>query len=248
MQELFLYNLPDIPTWEKLFENVFHMIDKFKQYSVDANFDYDAHEDVYITKTNNRIEELKSQNPLWEKIMSQNFITINGKAYKNMPLIIDEIFDIVRENILTDCRDNWQIIHGDLFFGNMLYDINSNTLKVIDPRGNFGKDGIYGDIRYDIAKLYHSIYGKYDFIVNDLYSLQYNNHDFNYIIYDSKRHEDIIKTFDKYIENNGFYKNDIFAITSLLFMSMIPLHKENLNNQIMMYLTAIQMFNEIIKK
>lgn len=248
MQELFLYNLPDLPTWEKLFENVFHMIDKFKQYSVDANFDYDAHEDVYITKTNNRIEELKSQNPLWEKIMSQNFITINGKAYKNMPLIIDEIFDIVRENILTDCRDNWQIIHGDLFFGNMLYDINSNTLKVIDPRGNFGKDGIYGDIRYDIAKLYHSIYGKYDFIVNDLYSLQYNNHDFNYIIYDSKRHEDIIKTFDKYIENNGFYKNDIFAITSLLFMSMIPLHKENLNNQIMMYLTAIQMFNEIIKK
>ena len=248
MQELFLYNLPDIPTWEKLFENVFHMIDKFKQYSVDANFDYDAHEDVYITKTNNRIEELKSQNPLWEKIMSQNFITINGKAYKNMPLIIDEIFDIVRENILTDCRGNWQIIHGDLFFGNMLYDINSNTLKVIDPRGNFGKDGIYGDIRYDIAKLYHSIYGKYDFIVNDLYSLQYNNHDFNYIIYDSKRHEDIIKMFDKYIENNGFYKNDIFAITSLLFMSMIPLHKENLNNQIMMYLTAIQMFNEIIKK
>ena len=248
MQELFLYNLPDLPTWEKLFENVFHMIDKFKQYSVDANFDYDAHEDVYITKTNNRIEELKSQNPLWEKIMSQNFITINGKAYKNMPLIIDEIFDIVRENILTDCRDNWQIIHGDLFFGNMIYDINSNTLKVIDPRGNFGKDGIYGDIRYDIAKLYHSIYGKYDFIVNDLYSLQYNNHDFNYIIYDSKRHEDIIKTFDKYIENNGFYKNDIFAITSLLFMSMIPLHKENLNNQIMMYLTAIQMFNEIIKK
>ena len=47
----------------------------------------------------------------------------------------------------------------------------SETLKILDPRGNFGIDGVYGDIRYDIAKLMHSIIGRYDFIINDLFAI-----------------------------------------------------------------------------
>ena len=127
----------------------------------------------------------------------------------------------------------------------MLYDINSNTLKIIDPRGNFGSDGVYGDIRYDLAKLNHSIYGKYDFIVNGLYSLKYNNNDFKYIIYDNKRHEDILELFKNKLDQNKFNYNHILAITALLFASMIPLHNENLNNQIKMYLIATKLSNEL---
>ena len=35
-------------------------------------------------------------------------------------------------------------------------------MKFIDPRGSFCEPGIFGDLRYDIAKLYHSVYGKYE--------------------------------------------------------------------------------------
>jgi Ser/Thr protein kinase RdoA (MazF antagonist) len=63
----------------------------------------------------------------------------------------------ITNNILSTSPQFWQIIHGDLFFGNMLYDVNSETLKILDPRGNFGIDGIYGDIRYDIAKIHRKM-------------------------------------------------------------------------------------------
>jgi len=63
-------------------------------------------------------------------------------------------------------------MHGDLCFCNILYDINSQAIKLLDPKGSFGKIGIYGDIKYDIAKLKHYVHGKYDFIINDLFHLK----------------------------------------------------------------------------
>lgn len=246
MQELFLYNLPDLSTWKNLFDNIFHMIEKFKNYSDLKNDTYDnSLETILIDKTKDRIKKLIDQNQIWKTIMEKSFITVNGKAYKNLSFVLPDIYEKV-EGILKNNDKYWQIIHGDLFFGNMLYDINSNTLKVIDPRGNFGKDGIYGDIRYDLAKLNHSIYGKYDFIVNGLYSLTYNNTDFNYIIYDNNRHMNVHNVFKQKLKDYNYNYNEILIITSLLFASMIPLHNENLNNQIMMYLTATKIMNEIL--
>ena len=64
------------------------------------------------------------------------------------------------------------VVHGDLCLSNILYDLRSRVCKLIDPRGSFGAAGIYGDPRYDVAKLYHSIYGLYDFITNDLFHVE----------------------------------------------------------------------------
>jgi hypothetical protein len=128
----------------------------------------------------------------------------------------------------------------------MLYDANSNTLKIIDPRGNFSLDGVYGDIRYDIAKLNHSILGKYDFIINGLYAItKETDNEFDYILYDSSRHEEINQMFKQYIEKYGYSYEQILVITGILFMSMLPLHAENVNDQKMFYLTAIKIFNMI---
>ncbi|MNV70645.1 hypothetical protein D3C71_1636240 [compost metagenome] len=128
----------------------------------------------------------------------------------------------------------------------MLYDVNSDTLKIIDPRGNFGVDGIYGDIRYDIAKLNHSIVGKYDFIVNGLYAITHeNNNNFEYIIYDSDEKHEALELMFKNHYTEKFDWEEIMIITGLLFLSMIPLHKENFENQKMFYLRGIQLLNEV---
>ena len=37
-----------------------------------------------------------------------------------------------------------------------------NSPVLIDPRGYFGFSELYGDVRYDWAKLYYSIVGNYD--------------------------------------------------------------------------------------
>ena len=68
------------------------------------------------------------------------------------------------------------IVHGDLCLSNILYDLRSRICKLLDPRGSFGAAGIYGDPRYDVAKLYHSIYGLYDFITNDLFHVSIERH------------------------------------------------------------------------
>ncbi|MFW6008487.1 MAG: sugar phosphate nucleotidyltransferase [archaeon] len=247
MQELFLYNLPDIPEWEKFFNNIFKIIERMNLYSTRARFNTKEHlKEMLNNKTQKRIDILINQNNIWKEILNYESIRINGKLYKNYPLLIDQIFNYVNQNIIPNSASFWQVIHGDLFFGNMLYDANSDTLKIIDPRGNFGLDGIYGDIRYDIAKLNHSILGKYDFIVNSLYAItREENNNFEYILYDCDDHMKVDKLFIKYLINNNFNYEDILVITGLLFLSMIPLHSENINNQKMFYFKAIEIFNKI---
>ena len=247
MQELFLYNLPNITEWDKIFNIIFNMINKFKKHSKATIYNTSKlTKNILIDKTNKRLNELKAQNEIWETILNENYIKINNNNYKNIPLLIDDVYKYINDKLINDSINNWQIIHGDLFFGNMLYDISSNTLKIIDPRGNFGIDGVYGDIRYDLAKLNHSILGKYDFIVNGLYSLnKISKTEFDYIIYTSGTHNDILDIFKSNIEKNKYDYNDILIITGILFLSMIPLHKDNINNQMMFYIKAIEIFNSV---
>lgn len=75
-----------------------------------------------------------------------------------------ELFDITQFNI----------IHGDLCFANIMVDNTFSFIKVIDPRGKFGDFDIYGDYRYELAKLFHSVDGKYDFIIKDLFTIKYD--------------------------------------------------------------------------
>jgi NDP-sugar pyrophosphorylase family protein len=232
IHELFLYTMPDLPDWEKLFKNIFNMVERFKLYSTKARFNTDKHlSEILIKKTMERIDDLTSgeNGEYWDNlIFNQSSIKINGKTYKNYPLFSDELVKFVEQIIVPGSRQYWQVIHGDLFFGNMLYDINSDTLKLIDPRGNFGLDGVYGDIRYDIAKLNHSIVGKYDFIVNGLYAITHEkDNEFEYIMYDSElKHKALEVLFKEQVEKAGYDYDEIMVITGLLFLSMIPLHKK----------------------
>ena len=76
-------------------------------------------------------------------------------------------------------------MHGDFCFSNILYDFKSQSIKVIDPRGLSGdgkEQSIYGDLRYDVAKLAHSVIGKYDFIIAGRFSYsEESQHDMNFL-------------------------------------------------------------------
>lgn len=247
MQELFLYNLPDLSEWNKFLGLTFDMIERFNIHSTGTRFNATEHvSEILLDKTKQRVNELINTNKYFNELFNLNYIKINGNTYKNINLIWNNVENYLKENVINNSAQYWQVIHGDLFFGNMLYDINSSTLKIIDPRGNFGIDGIYGDIRYDLAKLNHSILGKYDFIVNDLYALNINHeYEYDYIIYSSERHNDVLNLLKQQVENRGYDYKQILVITGLLFLSMIPLHKENQNNQIMFYLKAVEILNNL---
>lgn len=249
MQELFLYNLPKLEEWQLLFDNTFNMINRFKTHSTKARFNTQEHlTDVLINKTQERLNTLLNSSKYFEDLFKSETIIVNNKPLKNISVIWDNVQKYIKENIISDSAQYWQIIHGDLFFGNMLYDINSQTLKILDPRGNFGIDGIYGDIRYDIAKLTHSITGKYDFIINDLFAIineDTKTYNYEYLLYESDKHEQVESLFYENLEKYGYDKKQILVITALLFLSMIPLHSENLNHQKMFYLIGVELLNKI---
>ena len=144
---------------------------------------------------------------------------------------------------LSDCRD-FAIIHGDFCFSNILYDPAAQIARLIDPRGSFGKAGIYGDPRYDLAKLRHSIAGSYDYIVSDLFRLQQQGNSFESSLFRNPVQDELCAFFDRKVSLLGYRIEDIRLIEALLFFSMLPLHRDHPGRQKMMFLRGLEILND----
>lgn len=112
-----------------------------------------------------------------------------------------------------DFKNSYGRIHGDPVFTNVFLD--SNHCKFIDSRGVWDqKLTNSGDIDYDYAKILQSLYG-----------------------YDYALHDELIQ--DSYLKSlRDYYLDKIKDVTDvnqlknktrLLFVSMIPFHKEDIN-------------------
>ena len=109
------------------------------------------------------------------------------------------------------------------------------------------KKGIYGDARYDIAKLRHSLVGLYDYIVGDLFQINTTENGFDYQLFEDDKNNHLAQFTDKCIEANGYKLREIKLIEGLLFLSMIPYHADYKDRQYMMYVRSLQILNELIK-
>lgn len=246
LQELFMYNLPDFQSWVSIFDNIYNYFldsrnieNKEQFYKENKNKLIQANIKMLREKTKQRVDQIKDMFPHREYV-------INGQFYDNPIYHLEKILKRAEE-ISSDVNiDNLVILHGDLFFGNMMYDIEKESLKVIDPRGKYGEFTIYGDMRYDLAKLYHSIIGDYDFIVNGLYELRDYDSTLNYSIFNGDSNKKIGGFIHYFIEVLGNDLDDIEFITGLLFLTMIPLHSENKNNQKMQFIKACEILKNTI--
>ena len=143
----------------------------------------------------------------------------------------------------------FNIIHGDLCFANIMVDNTYSFIKVIDPRGKFGKYDIYGDSRYELAKLFHSVDGKYDFIIKDLFEVNFDidKAQINYQINERNRDFDLYKLLlNVFGDKIGDDIKKIELIEALLFLSMIPLHEESIKHQMVMLATGINILNRVV--
>lgn len=116
--------------------------------------------------------------------------------------------------------------HGDPCFANSMYNKSTKILKFIDPKGALTEDELWTNPYYDIAKLSHSICGRYDFFNNALYDIHIDT-DFSYkleIPFDNRKYIDV---FRKKVEENGFDYLTVRIYEASLFLSMLPLHIDN---------------------
>jgi dTDP-glucose pyrophosphorylase len=110
-------------------------------------------------------------------------------------------------------------MHGDLHFGNILYNPYNDSITLLDPRGEYGKHiGCSGDHMYDLCKLSHDLYHGY----NSLFQSK---------PYPKYVRESFSKIMKKYYSSQYV---EIIDGGALLIATCIPLHYDNPNRQKLM--------------
>lgn len=245
LHELFLYGDLNCHQWENIFHCIRFMCDDFGKYKVEGKGIRQSLEDMYLTKTLQRLDMLKEDKrfaPFFE-----NDIQVNGTRFRPLDRLAKSLLDEIPKRLYD--VDHFTIIHGDLCFANIMVDNNFSFIKVIDPRGRFGNYDIYGDFRYELAKLFHSMDGKYDFIIKDLFDFTYDlkKTRIDFQIQERMRGYDLYEVFmDVFRMEIGNNLKEIELIEALLFLSMIPLHRESLEHQLVMLGTGLEIMDRVM--
>lgn len=139
------------------------------------------------------------------------------------------------------------VMHGDFCFSNILYSPRLRRIKVIDPRGSSG-DGasLYGDSRYDLAKLAHSVVGRYDQIIAGRYVASADRYDYA-IAFEALPHQAWLAAALLDLNVGGLAGDDavVRAVSAGLFLSMLPLHAERPDRQCAFIANALRLFLDL---
>tara|TARA_R110000850_G_scaffold9543_5_gene35082 strand:- start:4187 stop:5791 length:1605 start_codon:yes stop_codon:yes gene_type:complete len=183
----------------------------------------DLSRSLYSEKTKSRISSFIKSSEL--KLVEP--ISVNGRSLPAVHEVAARLIALIPAPTANEIS----ICHGDLFFGNMLFDYRASRIIVIDPRGGFipGAPSMWGDQRYDLAKLAHSVIGAYDHILagrSKLTVLDDNNW-----LFELPKTAHVTEVEDYFFDQIERYydvsKPVLLAMTALLFLSMLPLHADN---------------------
>lgn len=241
LNEIFVFS--ELPTAQliHIIKRCLNFIDNCRVFTTPKNNTNKTMENLLTIKTEQRVNEY---------VATQNF-NINAKWKYNAHEAVS-IRDIL-EHIncyLPQELELRTVMHGDLCFSNVLYDFRTSRVKVIDPRGitHHNELTIYGDYRYDLAKLSHSILGLYDWIIAGYHKtdIDTDNHLIQQSITLSKRIADVQPIFNSMIENK--YQLSLLSLYAMqihLFFSMLPLHNDDINRQNGLFANAFRLYQEL---
>ena len=171
---------------------------------------------------------------------------IDEKTWRRIQQDTNLSSSLCRKLTETYIFNNISVIgHGDPFFANMFYDDRTKMLKFIDPKGVEKEEELWTDPYYDVAKLSHSILGNYDFIINELFSIQLNADLHLSLTVDNYMSKSYGELFLNKAEKAGFNPRIIRLFEASLFISMLPLHIDNQRHVLAFILNSIQILKEI---
>lgn len=153
-------------------------------------------------------------------------IRVNGHGFASLRGAVERALGAIPPTT----PDHIRFWHGDVFFGNMLYDFTARRALAIDPRGQIapGELCLWGDWRYDLAKLSHSVIGQYDQIILGRARLFEEGPGDWRLDFAGRDHQDQIEDIflDRAGARYGLGRNELLGLTALLFFSMLPLHSD----------------------
>jgi hypothetical protein len=242
--EYFLYWELSADNWRRLFSRISYVLHRFRRFP--HSISEQAFEAFYLDRTVQRVEQfLGSLDPLLRSVLEGD-VVVNGRTCRPFAALTPAL----RQRIGRAYREaDFYVMHGDLCFNNILYDVPSGIVRLIDPRGSFGEQcvGIHGDQKYDLAKLAHSAEYGYDFIVNGLYAMRHDGSRFSYS-WALRECAPLVAQLSRDVAAElGYEHGDIELLTSLLFLSMCPLHADDQARQLVMYVHGLRLLNTALE-
>lgn len=150
-KNIYEYNL-DYESKKRILEKLVLALEKLHA-SEEASSDPFSMKEAYFNKTMDRLRKIEDLVPF----AREREIAVNGRRCRNVYYHKREL----EKRLEGLAGSRFSLIHGDCTFSNMMLREDANPV-LIDPRGYFGHTKLYGDARYDWAKMYYSIVGNYD--------------------------------------------------------------------------------------
>jgi GTP:adenosylcobinamide-phosphate guanylyltransferase len=192
---------------------------------------------VYVNKTLERIKPVIKLLKLNEK---KTFI-INGQRVESLGPKDSEVLDSLFKKLTP--IEKFRSIHGDPTFSN-IFITDTNDVKFIDPRGYFGSSKIFGDPRYDFAKLYYSLFGNYDQFNSENFKITMNLPEVSIKI-DSSQFEFTDEIFKN--ELKGIYR-DIKILHAFIWLSLSGYVLNDYDSVIAAYFMGLLYLNGVLNE
>ena len=217
--------IEELLSWSK--ERLWRAVDEY-----DKDKFYDKCYSFYKQKTVNRINDFFDINSLVDK---EDYI--NGVAVPSVMPMIESI------NFGALCDAKPTSFHGDFILDNMIYS-KQKGFTLIDWRQDFAGDICLGDIKYDLAKLSHSIFLNHKILMQDNFKIEYKDSNIVVDILVSKNLVDCKDVIVQFCQENNICYKEIQILTSLIWLSMCPLHHHPLD-KFLFYFGKYNLYNSI---
>ena len=216
LSDLFVFGRLDEAVWNKVFEAVFDFLAQCHARVSNAEVDHAA----LAMKTRSRWDEYASvANP-------------DAELCLEVARLCDELNN-------QEPRPQ-TFVHGDFCASNILYDFRSQSIRVIDPRGESfsGVPTVFGDPLYDLAKLMHSFMGLYDLVIGDRLTMNCRESrapglsDFwEATPWQRGVQTAFMRQLRTYCLSHDWAVDDVRRLAASLFFSMPPLHDDSARRQ-----------------
>lgn len=199
--------------------------------------------DLYVEKVRRRLDQLKRE-AIYETLDATIRMLPNFDGIESVVAAYETMFDRYFAGGRL-ARPTAAIGHGDLCFSNILYDKPTRIMKFIDPKGAIDESEIWTDPFYDIAKLSHSIFGNYDLINNNLFTIEIGDGLAPELILNGPDCVPLQLIFQEALEARGYDLYGVRLREASLFLSMLPLHKDDPRKVLGFLLRAVEIIEEL---
>jgi hypothetical protein len=239
LAELFVFGQLGLASWRRILASCKAFLDEAARHGVEGG-GQGVLDDLAIAKTELRLEEHARRTGF--DLDAPN--RLNDRPAPSLRRCADDLAALIRR-----AEPRPAVMHGDYCFSNILFDVRTDRIRLIDPRGLLpnGETGLGGDVRYDLAKLMHSVEGRYDVIIAgrcEAAALAPN--EFRLHFPPNPAH-DRLGALARGMTMGGVPLDDaaVAATTAGLFLSMLPLHADRPDRQTAFIANALRLHRRL---